>query len=620
MYTRKKYIIAMVFSLSLISLPAFAQFDALFNLAKKNTKTSSKQIAHFKIKGALLEKPTGMPPLFSSEIPPSLKSILSRLKTARMDDHVVAVVLDIQGAALGLAQLEEIHHALLQFTKVKKPVFVHADRLSTKTYALATGASHISIVPTGDLWLVGLYGEMPYFRGTLDKIGCYPDFEHCGDFKTGAESITHSHPSLQSEEMTKWLFDSLYENLIERIAQGRHLSADQVRKFIDNGPYSAEEALKAGLIDSVKHRQDYIEDLRKQFGDDIEIIIDYGQEDDMDIPDDNFFAMVEFIMKMFNPTPKVYTEPSVAIIYVEGTIVTGEEEISPFGSSSGAYSTTIRKAIDKARNDDSVKAVVLRIDSPGGSALASEIILDATLRLAVKKPLIVSMGNVAGSGGYYVTCAAETIFANRATITASIGVLGGKIVTTDMWESLGIHWHGIQRGKMAAMMSTANPFSEMERKKFKNYMNNIYEIFKRHVIEARGDKLTKPIDQLAGGRVFSGTQALELGLIDKIGGLNDAIQFAANRANLEEYEIRVIPEPPGIFDFFGSGEEDNEFASMHSSTSLSLSNLPMFRKALPLLSKLDPQRWRAMMHALKRVELIHNEGVITMMPTELLIR
>lgn len=620
MYTRKKYTIAMVLSLSLISLPAFAQFDALFNLAKSKTQTPSRQIAHFEIKGALLEKPTRMPPLFGTEIPTSLKSILTRLKTARLDENVVAVVLEIQQAALGLAQLEEIHHALLKFAKEDKPVFVHADTLSTKTYALATGASHISIVPTGDLWLIGLYGEAPYFRGTLDKIGCYPDFEQCGDFKTGAESITRSHPSLQSEEMTKWLIDSLYENLIERIAKGRQWSTEKVRKIIDNGPYSAEEALKAGLIDSVQHRQDYIEDLHKQFGDDIEVSIDYGKEDEMDIPDDNFFAMVEFIMKMFNPTPKVYTEPSVAIIYVVGTIVTGEEDTSPFGSSSGAYSTTIRKAIDKARKDDSVKAVVLRIDSPGGSALASEIILDATLRLAAKKPLIVSMGNVAGSGGYYVTCGAETIFANRATITASIGVLGGKIVTTDMWESLGIHWHGIQRGKMAAMMSSANPFSEMERKKFKNYMNNVYEIFKRHVVEARGDKLAKPIDQLAGGRVFSGAQALELGLIDQIGGLNDAIQFAAKRASLKEYEIRVIPEPPGIFDFFGSVEEDDEFASIQSSTSLSLSNLPMFRKALPLLSRLDPQRWRAMMQALKRVELIHTEGVITMMPTELLIR
>ena len=615
----QKTIIATLLSFGLSSVPVFAQLDAILNLTRSQQESPSKQIAHFKIKGSLLETPTNMPPLFGTEIPVSLKSLLSRFRSARTDQNIVAIVLDVQQAAMGLGQLEEIHNALRKFAAVDKPVFVHADALSTMKYALSTGASHISMVPTGDLWLTGLYGEMPYFRGTLDKIGCYPDFEHCGDYKTGAEPTTQSHPSPQSEEMTKWLLDSLYENLVERIAEGRNWSASKVRTIIDNGPYSAEEALKIGLIDSIKHRQDFIQELRKQFGKKIEIINDYGREDELDIPDDSFFAMVEFFMKLFNPSPKDYTEPSVAIIYVDGTIMTGEEEKNPFSSSSGAFSTTIRKALDKARVDDSVKTVVLRVDSPGGSALASEIILDATIRLAAKKPLVVSMGNVAGSGGYYVTCGAETIFADRSTITASIGVLGGKIVTTDMWEKLGIHWHGIQRGEMAAILSSANPFSDQERTKIKRYMNTVYETFKRHVVAARGDKLSKPIDELAGGRVFTGTQAIELGLVDKLGGLDDAIRFAAKRAGLSEYEIRVIPEPPNIFDFFGSSEED-EYVSTRSRTSLSLSKLPMFREALPLLSRLDPLRWRAMVRALKRVELIHEECVITMMPSEMIIR
>ncbi len=618
MKTESKILVVTMMALCVICLPVKAQFDAILNLGGSD-EPAAKQIAHFKIKGQLLETPVNMPPLFGSDIPPSLKSVLSRLKTARLDENVVAIVLDIQQAALGLAQLEEIHQSLQKFAAVDKPVFVHADSLSTRSYALATGASHISLVPTGDLWLLGIYGETPYFRGTLDKIGCYPDFEHCGDFKTGAESITHTRPSEQSQEMTAWLLDSLYDHMVEIIAKGRNWSPEKVKKIIDNGPYSAEDALKLGLIDSVKHRQDYIEDLKKQFGKNIEVVAEYGAEDDMDIPDDNIFAMFEFMMKLFNPTPKVFTEPSVAIVYVEGTIVTGEAEQSPFGSSSGAHSTTIRKALDKARKDDTVKAVVLRINSPGGSALASEIILDATMRLAEKKPLIVSMGNVAGSGGYYVTCGSDMIFADRTTITASIGVLGGKIVTTDMWESLGIHWHGIQRGKMAAMMSSANTFSDKERDKFKHYMNTVYDIFKRHVVAARGDKLSKPIDQLAGGRVFSGAQALELGLIDKIGGLEDAIKYAAKRAKIRDFEIRVIPEPPSIFDIFGPSKEE-EYTSRMSGSSLGLANLPMFRTALPLLSRLDPLRCQALLQTLQRVELIHDEGVVIMMPSELIIR
>ena len=268
-----------------------------------------------------------------------------------------------------------------------------------------------------------------------------------------------------------------------------------------------------------------------------------------------------------------------------------------------------------------MKAVVLRVDSPGGSALASEIILDASKRVvAKKKPLIVSMGNVAGSGGYYVACGADTIFADSSTITASIGVVSGKVVTTGMWDKLGVNWHPQQRGAMAAMLSSAAPFTDAERAKLRHYMETVYEIFKNHVTAARGDRLTKPIDQLAGGRVFTGAQALELGLIDKIGGLEDAIKFAAKRAGLGEYEIRVIPEPPNIFDLLTGSLEKDEFTRMSAGSKLALAQWPLFKTVLPTLATVDPLRYRAIMQALKRIELIHDEGVIMMMTTDLVIR
>jgi len=516
-------------------------------------------------------------------------------------------------------QLEEIHQAMRAFSAADKEVFVHADALSTSTYAAATGASHISLVPTGDLWLVGFYGETPYLRGALDKIGCVPDFEQFEDFKTAAEPIMRTAPSEHSQKMMKWLLDGIYGDLVRLVADSRGMTPKKVQALIDAGPYSAEAALQAGLIDSVQHRQDFIAELKARYGSSTKFVTDYGKRDQLAVPEDPF-AMFSWLMQLLNPSPKIYSTPSVALVYVEGPIVTGAAEMSPFGSSSGAFSTTIRKALDKAAADDSVKAVVLRVDSPGGSALASEIILDASKRVAARKPLIVSMGNVAGSGGYYVACGAETIFAGPSTITASIGVIGGKLVTTGMWGKLGINWHAVERGEMAGMMSSAERFSDAERAKLRDYMETVYEIFKKHVTDARGDRLAKPIDEIAGGRVFTGAQALELGLVDKIGGLDDAIKFAAQQANLGEYDVRVIPEPFSIFDLFTGGRKDDEFARGSFAGKLGLADLPPFQTALPAIARVDPLRAKAIVQALQRIELVHQEGVVTMMPMDLVLR
>jgi protease IV len=608
----------------LFAQPAPAQIEQLLKKVtegmSKPAPPPNKQVAVFRVEGALTETPVNMPPLFGGKPPMSMQSLLHRLKEARQDPHVVAVVMDLQHATLGMAQVEEISAALRKFAVIDKDVFVHADMLTNGTYAASSGASYISLVPTGDLWLTGLYSESPFLRGTLEKLGCEPDFIQFEQYKTAAEMVMRKGPSPQAEEMMNWLLDGIFDGMVKLIAEGRNLTTDQVRMLIDNGPYSAEDALKAGLIDAVQHRQDFVASLKKRFDPTVDFVTDYADDSGLKIPDDNIFAAFEFLMNMFNPKPKVYTKASVAIVYVEGAIMPGEAEPSPFGSTGGAFSTSIRKALDKAAEERTVKAVVLRVDSPGGSALASEIILDASRRVAAKKPLIVSMGNVAGSGGYYVTCGAETIFVDANTITGSIGVLGGKIVTTGMWEKIGVNWHSNQRGEMAAMMSSASRFSDKERKKIHAYMASVYEIFKDHVAKARGERLAKPIGELAGGRVYTGAQALELGLVDRIGGLEDAISFAARRAGISDYEIRIIPEPKSIFDLFAAPKSDEYTSVARGPAGLSLTELPLFEAALPALAKLDPLRFAAMLRALQRIELIHREGVIMMMPDEYVIR
>lgn len=619
---RQVLAITSMLMISALATNTQAQFSDVLRkfTSKAKTTTKQRQIAYFKIKGQLTESPVEMPPLFGSDPPLSLKVLLDRFKEALHDDSVVAVVVDLQSAALGVGQLFEIHEALEKFDAVDKDVYVHADSLRTMTYAAATGASHISIVPTGDLWLTGIYSETPYLKGTLEKLGCIADIERCGDFKSAAETLTRSGPSEESQRMKAWLLDGIYDDLVELIADSRGFSTSKMRALIDQGPYTASAALDAGLIDAVEYRQDFIANLKKRHGRGVDVVMDYGQKDAFDMPKDPF-SMIPWIMEKLNPSPKVYTTPSVAIVYVEGTIQTGSAEVSPFSSSSGAFSTDIRKALDKAAKDRSVKAVVLRVDSPGGSALASEIILNAARRVAKKKPLVVSMGNVAGSGGYYVSCAAETIFADPTTITGSIGVLGGKIITTGLWDKLGVTWHANQRGKMAGMLSTAAPFSESERRKMRSYLDEIYEVFKGHVVDARQGKLSMPIEEIAGGRVYTGRQAMELGLVDKMGGLEDSIKFAASEAGLSEYDIRVIPEAPNIFDLFlGSKKKDNEFSHLSGAVNLSLVNTPLIQSMLPAIAKIDPLRAKAVLQSLLGLELIHRESAVMIMPEQILIR
>jgi protease-4 len=283
-------------------------------------------------------------------------------------------------------------------------------------------------------------------------------------------------------------------------------------------------------------------------------------------------------------------------------------------------SSEIRKALDEAASDDSVKAVVLRVDSPGGSAVASEIILDATKRVKAKKPLVVSMGDVAGSGGYYVACASDVIFADASTITASIGVVGGKFVTNPAWNKLGITFKSYKRGQNAGLLSSAEPWTDSEKNQMQTWMNDVYEVFKKHVTAIRGDRLKKPIDELAGGRVFTGQQALELGLVDKIGTLQDAIAFAANEAKLSaDFDVRVVPEPKNFLekimeDASGADNEPGQLSLRSRTRLMPQGQVSLIDLAMPYLQHLDPSRVATIKMALNRLQLMQKEGVIVSMP------
>ncbi len=604
-YAVTSFVIALLACVSFISRPAFASDE------KKPAGKST--IAVFTLKGALGEIPAQDPMALLSGGGDSttLQELVKRLKEAESDNNVKAVVILSDGGQVGLAQIEELRQSIARLRSASKDVYVHADSLGMGEYTLFSGATRLSVVPTGDIWVAGIYGEAPYLRGLLDKLGVVPDYLTCGAYKSAGEIFTRSGPSPEADAMQNWLFDSIYGTLLDQIAKGRNVDVAKATAWIDAGPYTANQAKSAGLIDAVEQRQDFEAMLKSKYGADVTFEKKYGEEKQPTIDLSNPFSIFKVFGEAMASAKKKSNTDAVGIVYVVGPIQVGNGDDSPFGGE-GAFSNPIRKALDQAAEDDTIKAVVLRVDSPGGSATASEIILDATRRVKAKKPLVVSMGNVAGSGGYYVACASDTIFADEATITASIGVVAGKFVTNGMWDKVGIAFKPYKRGKNAGMLNSSNVFSEYERQRMQGWMDDIYQTFKGHVTAIRGDRLKKPIDELAGGRVFTGKQALELGLVDKIGTLSDAIAFAAEQAKLGDgYDVRVVPKPQNflekIIEEAAGGNVDPKHVALAAKGSL-------IDLAMPYLQGLDPQRVTLIKTALGRMQLMQTEGVIVMMP------
>lgn len=555
--------------------------------------------------------------------PRSLRDTVRRMNAAADDGQVKAVVILADAVMAGPAQIEELRQAMQRCRDKGKDVLVHADSMQMFEYVLYSAASRISVVPHGDLWVAGIRFETLYLRGLLDKIGVKPDYIHNGAYKSASEIFMREGPSPEADAMHNWIIDGYFQSAVDQIARGRKVSADQVKKWLDAGPLAAEKAKELGMIDAIEQREDFDAMLKQKYGQNLSYERKYAEEKQATIDFSSPFGILKFWGELLGGGQKKEpsTKPSVAIVYVDGMIIPGHNPGGLFGSSL-ATSTEIRKALDEAARDDNVKAVVMRIDSPGGSAVASEIILDASRRVHEKKPLIVSMGDIAGSGGYYVACAADTIFADETTLTASIGVVGGKLVTTDMWKKLGITFKSYQRGEMAGLLSSEAPFNDAERKHLTDWMNTIYGTFKQHVTDARGKKLTKPLDELAEGRVFTGKQAMEYGLIDKLGTMQDAIHFAAEKGKIGgegDYDVRVIPREKNPVEqlmgaFTGGSNDDEEKDSQWLSTSPISTYSSLAAQAMPYLSHLDPVRVAAIRSALSRLELLGDEHVVLTMP------
>lgn len=586
---------------------------------------SDDTIAVFKLRGPMQEGPgqMDMSALLGSQAPLNMFDLLNALRDARSDADLRAVIFDIEQSALGFAQTQELRAQFEALRAADKDVLIYVETLHPGTLLLGSAATQLVMMPTGWLDLSGLYGESMYFKNLLEKLNLEADILHCGDFKSAGEPFYRTGPSEEAERQTNWLLDSIFEQLIGEIAKSRRLTPEVVRDLVDKGTFHATEALEAKLVDKLQYRDEFVSSIKRKYGSETKVVHDYGRKKGPDLDIKTPWDMINLFTELMKG-PSEPTQPAVAVVYVEGPIVSGESEPSFFGGAGNAASGSIRKAIAKALKDDTVKALVLRVDSPGGSALASEVICEATKSFkGTDRPLIVSMGNVAGSGGYYVATLADTIFAEPSTITGSIGVVGGKIVTKGFWEWIGVTGKEYKRGKHADAMSTSRRFTDEQRTLVMGVMNRVYSEFKGRVMEGRGDRIKGDLESLAGGRVYTGRQALENGLVDRLGGLADAIKFAANEAELGVYDVRVYPRPKTVFDIFseafGGQKEDNEFVSTlakatESGLGAKFGALPGAIAALDAIRAIDPMKAVEVEKFMIQLEMLSEESILLITP------
>jgi len=454
--------------------------------------------------------------------PPTLRATVDAIRKAKDDARVAGIVLLPRSAGALWGQVQEIRAALEDFKTSRKPLTAFIESAGAAEYYLASVADRVVLMPAGQLDVAGLASYELFFRGALDKIGVYPDLLHIGDYKSASNTFTEKSFTPAHREMTESLNRDWYQELVSKIAVGRRMQEPAVRAALDAGPFLAEAAAKAGLVDELAY-EDQLDDRPP-------------------IQGTRRLEGSEYV-SAGPPADHRRRAGRIALLYAVGTIASGD---SAFDSFSGVVlgSDTFAEWLRKVRVDTNIDAVVIRVDSPGGSAVASEVIWREVMLTRDVKPVIVSMGDVAASGGYYLAAAAHQIVAQPGTVTGSIGVVTGKFVLQGALDKLGIGAAAVSNGRMAQMTSPFRPFSREERDRLEEQMQTTYDLFLARVAQGRNTQPAK-IDAIAQGRIWTGRQARELGLVDELGGLDRAVKLASDRARLDPSgRIDLVVYPP----------------------------------------------------------------------------
>lgn len=446
-------------------------------------------------------------------------TLITSLYRAADDESIASMRLDLSRLALGFGQAQELREALLYFKSRGKRIICHLSLPNNIGYLVASAADTILIPPVSQLRLVGLRAELTFWAGTLDKLGINMELLRVGEYKSGPETYTRQSATPENRAQLDRLLDDLYDQFVETIASGRQLSADSVRRIIDNGPFTSTEAVQYGLVDGLSYRDK--------------------------VGSDYFAGLPEVSFRRYQADTLINDDwrprPLIAIVVAEGEITGNGGGSDPFGRQTGVRPAAMARAFERAHRNPNVKALVFRVNSPGGWAMAGEQIHRSAYKASEAKPMVVSMGNVAASGGYYIAMPSERIFVNPATITGSIGIYGGKADFSGLYDKLAVGKELFTRGRYAGMLTNIRPFTDDERQKYQDHLQEFYSHFVNLVADSR--KLpVDSIDQLSRGQVWTGREALENGLADAPGGLKQALDYAAAELGLDDYDIVIYPQ------------------------------------------------------------------------------
>ncbi|MDB4955888.1 MAG: Protease-4 [Myxococcales bacterium] len=478
-----------------------------------------------------------------------LRQLIDRLRELAKDDKISGLVLRVETLDISLPDITELRAAMHDFRAAKKPLHCHAETATNATYLVLSACDKIALAPLGDVMIPGPAAMPVHIKPLLDKLGIQADFLHVGAYKGAAEPLTRDAPSKEMEETIGAILDRRYQTMLDTIATERKLEPASVKALIDTALFPADQAKAARLVDDIVPYEAFRDATRAPWT---------KLELDADKPS-QLQAMMKIARFVGAMPPERPIGDHVAVVYAIGNIVDGEGQ-GVLGARQEIASHTMVAALRALAADDHVKAVVLRIDSGGGSAQASELIWHAVADLKTKKPVIVSMSDVAASGGYYIASGATEIFALADTLTGSIGVVGGKIAPAGALAKLGVNTFPMGRGKHATLMASLGPWNDDEKAIILSTMQAVYTVFVGRVAEGR-HKLPAEIQVIAQGRVWTGTKAKELGLVDQIGGLDAALAEAQKLGKVDPaIDLEVYPPSPTLRDVLhGFGQVQTPF-------------------------------------------------------------
>jgi len=470
---------------------------------------------------------------------PTIRSLVENIRKGKGDGRVRALV--VRPVALSspyTAKLQELRDAILDFRRSGKPAVAYLEDGSQPAYYLATACERIYLMPSSPLQVTGLATYELFLRGTLDKIGAYADMLHVGEYKTAVNQLTEKTFTPAHREMTTSLNKDAFDQLVAAIANGRKKSEADVRALLDEGPYLPEEAVRVGLVDDLAYEDQLAEKAKVPLHKSARL-------------ESSQYSGVSARSLGINRGPRV------AVLYATGTIVSGRSGYDPINGQV-VGSDTLVESIHKIRESPDIKAVILRVDSPGGSATASDVIWRELVQMRdaqPNRPLVVSMSDLAASGGYYIAMAAPQIVAEPGTLTGSIGIFGGKIIMGGTYGKLGANVEGVSQGRHAEMNSPIRPYNPEERAKLGEQLQSFYDQFVEKVAASR-HMAPERIDAVAQGRVWTGQQAKQVGLVDELGGLERALAVARQKAKIPadaEVELVIYPPRRTVFDLLSGG-------------------------------------------------------------------